>query len=36
MMISDKESTENSGISFWSDKKVIVTGGAGFLGAYVV
>ncbi len=36
MMISDKESTENSGLSFWSDKKVIVTGGAGFLGSYVV
>ena len=35
-MISDKESMEYENSPFWSDKKVIVTGGAGFLGSYVV
>jgi GDP-L-fucose synthase len=35
-MKSDLEQLKLNGSSFWIDKKVIVTGGAGFLGSYVV
>lgn len=35
-MDSDKKNFEMDNPNFWSDKRVIVTGGAGFLGAYVV
>lgn len=34
--MTDKKSPGESISSFWLDKKVIVTGGAGFLGSYVV
>ena len=35
-MDSDKKKTYVTNPSFWMDKRVIVTGGAGFLGNYVV
>lgn len=35
-MISDMKHFNSNGSSFWTDKKVIVTGGAGFLGSYVI
>lgn len=35
-MQTDKKSSGENLSTFWSNKKVIVTGGAGFLGSYVV
>jgi GDP-L-fucose synthase len=35
-MITQREVSNNSQPSFWGDKRVIVTGGAGFLGHFVV
>ena len=32
----DMKPFDSNGSNFWTDKKVIVTGGAGFLGSYVV
>lgn len=35
-MMNDSRSSHTSSSTFWRDKRVIVTGGAGFLGSFVV